>query len=477
MDNPKVFISYSWHPKENQMRVLELANRLSSDGVHVVLDVWDLKDGQDKNKYMEQMVNDPSVSKVLLVCNNDYVEKANQRRGGVGIESTIVSEEIYTNADQTKFIPLVFERTEGKDCVPTFAKSRIYIDLSSEDNYEKGYDQLLRDIFEKPRYQRPPIGKMPSYLQQENPVFLPTSNKVKLITKAIYENSKVTGLLISDYIDLYIGSLLEYKIDERSLNSDNFIDVIDESINNMIPLRDDFIDFAKLIIRTQENASEILVSVFEKMVQFYEDSKINLYEGENLRDMSFDNYRYFNYDLYVSLSALLVKEEKFAILKELVCRHYCILTDSYVRRMNEVSFMHFRSYNYTLNKYKNNRNGGGRVSVVADEVKRNSKNISFHDKVSADILLYYLSLMYPSNNMMERFWFPELCPYNNYVEVLPKLASKRYFEKAKILFDVATVQEFKTKITSYEEPNIRDGYRRVPAMKAGLSFDSVCSIL
>lgn len=477
MENPKVFISYSWHPKENQMRVLNLANRLSSDGVHVVLDVWDLKDGQDKNKYMEQMVNDPSVSKVLLVCNNDYVEKANQRKGGVGIESTIVSEEIYTNADQTKFIPLVFERTEGKDCVPTFAKSRIYIDLSCEDDYEKGYDQLLRDIYEKPRYQRPPIGKMPSYLQQENPVFLPTANKVKTIETAIYSNSSITSLLIKDYTDLFVESLNLYKIDYKELNEENFIEKIEGSIENMIPLRDDFLEFTKLILRTQNDAAEIIVSTFERIVQLYEDEKIILYEGENLRDMSFDNYRYFNYDLIVSLSAQLIKEEKFSVLKELVQRHYCILTDSYSARMKEVSYMYFRSYNYTLNKYKNNRDGGRRVSVVADMVKRNSKEIHFSDKVSADILLYYLSLMYPSNDMMERFWYPELSPYNNFVEVLPKLASRKYFDKAKVLFDVATIQEFKTKITAYEEPNIRDGYRRVPAMKAGLSFDTVCSIL
>lgn len=476
MENPKVFISYSWNPKENQQRVLELANRLSSDGVHVVLDVWDLKDGQDKNKYMEQMVNDPSVSKVLLICNSDYVEKANQRKGGVGIESTIVSEEIYTHADQTKFIPLVVERKEGVDCVPTFVKSRIYIDMSTEADFEKNYDQLLRDIYEKPRYQRPPIGKMPSYLEQEDPVFLPTANKVKSISNAIYSNSNIKELMIKDYIDLFIESIKLYKVDERELNQENFIETIEKSIDSMIPLRDDFIAFAKLIIRTQNDASELLVATFERLVQVYEDTKVTLYEGDNLRDMSFDNYRYFNYDLFVSLCALLIKEEKFSILKELVCRHYCIMTDSYVRRVREVSFMRFRSYNYTLNKYKNNRDGGRRISVVADTIKRNSKNIEFQDKVSADILLYYLSLMYPSNDMMERYWFPELSPYNNFVEILPKLASKKYFEKAKVLFDVKSVQEFQSKIISYEEPNIRDGYRRVPAMKAGLSYDTVCSI-
>ena len=90
MDTPKVFISYSWHPKENQIRVEQLAERLFSDGVHCVIDIYDLRDGQDKNKFMEQMVNDPTVKKVLLICNKEYTEKANARKGGVGIESTIV---------------------------------------------------------------------------------------------------------------------------------------------------------------------------------------------------------------------------------------------------------------------------------------------------------------------------------------------------------------------------------------------------
>lgn len=476
MENPKVFISYSWHPKENQMRVLELANRLSSDGVHVVLDVWDLKDGQDKNKYMEQMVNDPTVSKVLLICNSDYVAKANERKGGVGIESTIVSEEIYSHADQTKFIPIVFERLEGKDCVPTFAKSRIYIDLSVEENFETNYDQLLRDIYDKPRFQRPPIGRMPSYLQQDEPVYLPTANKVKAISNAIYSNSKFTSLLIQDYIDLFIDSLKLYKIEANELSDDNFIDKIVGSIDSMLPLRDDFIDFTKLLVRTQDNAADVLFSTFERMAQFYEDEEITLAGGANLGSMAFDNYRYFNYDLFVSVSALLIKEERFSILNDIVRRHYCIMTDNRAVRMREISYMRFRSYNYTLNRYKNNRDGSRRLSVVADEVKRNSKSINFKDKVNADILLYYLSLMYPGNDYYENYWYPELSVYNNYVEVLPKLASKRFFEKAKALFEVKTVEEFKTKITGYKEPDIRDGYRRVPNMKVGLSYESVCTM-
>lgn len=79
--NPKVFISYSWAVQE---RVIDLANRLIDDGVDVVIDVYDLKDGQDKYAFMEQSVSDKSIDKVIIICDKTYSDKANSRSGGVG---------------------------------------------------------------------------------------------------------------------------------------------------------------------------------------------------------------------------------------------------------------------------------------------------------------------------------------------------------------------------------------------------------
>lgn len=45
---PKIFISYSW---SRDALVLDLANRLVSHGVDVVLDKWDLKEGNDKQEF------------------------------------------------------------------------------------------------------------------------------------------------------------------------------------------------------------------------------------------------------------------------------------------------------------------------------------------------------------------------------------------------------------------------------------------
>ena len=50
---PKIFISYSWSSDE---MVLALAERLVSHGIDVVLDKWDLKEGQDKYVFMDFMV-------------------------------------------------------------------------------------------------------------------------------------------------------------------------------------------------------------------------------------------------------------------------------------------------------------------------------------------------------------------------------------------------------------------------------------
>ena len=128
---PQVFISYSWSSEEYKQRVRDLAVRLMHDGILVKLDIWDLKDGQDKYVYMEQCVTDDNIDKVLILSDRIYAEKADKRKGGVGDETTIISPEIYGHAGQQKFIPVVMERDElGAAYLPAYLKSRMYKDLS-----------------------------------------------------------------------------------------------------------------------------------------------------------------------------------------------------------------------------------------------------------------------------------------------------------------------------------------------------------
>lgn len=479
MDTPKVFISYSWHPKENQIRVEQLAERLFSDGVHCVIDIYDLRDGQDKNKFMEQMVNDPTVKKVLLICNKEYTEKANARKGGVGIESTIVSEEIYSNAEQTKFIPVIFEYDEnGKPYLPTFVKSRTFVDLSSSEKFNEGYDQLLRDIYDKPLHTRPTLGCMPSYLKEDKPIFLPTTHKVETFKQAVLTGSSNVETLIQDYLELFLSIIPNYKITKEEFTNESFINKIDEGIDKLMPLKNDFISFIKVLTKTQYCRGELFVDFFEKYFQMLEDNGIELPERNSLSNLIFDHFRYFNYDWFLSICEVLLDSEKFEVLRDILKSRYCVIRKDMIRNSADVvSFMRFQTYNYTLNKHKNTSYDLRRVSIQADYVSKNATQLKFDRLVRTDLLLYYLSLAYPSESMYEMHWYPDCSIYNGSAEVLPRLASKRYFEKAKILFDVKTVDEYKEKVNTLIDPNFNyDGYHQIPSIQKALSFETVATI-
>lgn len=166
---PKAFISYSWSTPGHCDRIRSYAERLVNDGVEVVLDQWDLLEGQDKNAFMEKMVSDKSVSHVLIFSDQEYAQKADNRKAGVGTESQIISQEVYDKVDQKKFIPIVCERQENDEpYLPVFLKSRIWIDFSSPESENENWERLLRVLYGRPIHEKPKLGKAPAYIQPDS---------------------------------------------------------------------------------------------------------------------------------------------------------------------------------------------------------------------------------------------------------------------------------------------------------------------
>ena len=130
MTAPRLFISYSWSSPAHEQTVIDLATELRDSGVDVTLDKWDLKEGHDSVAFMEQKVTNPEIKKVAIISDKTYAEKADGRAGGVGTETQIISKEVYDKQAQEKFVAVVTEKDEeGKPYLPTYYKSRIYIDL------------------------------------------------------------------------------------------------------------------------------------------------------------------------------------------------------------------------------------------------------------------------------------------------------------------------------------------------------------
>jgi hypothetical protein len=154
---PKVFISYSHDSQPHKKWVLDLATRLRNTGIDAALDQWDLKPGDDLPHFMEQ--NLASSDYVLMICTENYVNKANSGVGGVGYEKMIITSDLLTNIDSNKIIPII--RQEGTTNVPTFLKSKLYINFSREDEFEFSYDELVRTVHDAPLYKKPEVANNP----------------------------------------------------------------------------------------------------------------------------------------------------------------------------------------------------------------------------------------------------------------------------------------------------------------------------
>ncbi|MCG7926274.1 MAG: toll/interleukin-1 receptor domain-containing protein [Candidatus Thiodiazotropha taylori] len=157
MNPPRVFISYSHDSATHKNWVLDFATTLRNRGVDAVLDQWDLKPGNDLPHYMETQLE--SADFVLMVCTERYVEKANAGEGGVGYEKMIITSSLLSKIDSSKVIPII--RQEGCNSVPTFLKTKLYINFSDDSEIEYNFDDLLRTLLDAPLYEKPEIGKNP----------------------------------------------------------------------------------------------------------------------------------------------------------------------------------------------------------------------------------------------------------------------------------------------------------------------------
>lgn len=226
---PKAFISYAWTNEEFRQWVIRLANDLRARGIDVVLDAWDLKPGHELYHFMEQCVSDPTVTHVLIVCNAAYAVKADGRTGGVGSEAQIITAELYGKTKNTKFIPVVAERdSNNTPHLPTFLKSIVHVDLSSEQIYFEGLDHLLRLLHGAPAFPKPPIGPKPSYLTESATTGSSTAALANSAMYALREGKPIAKSQARDYLTAVCKALGNLRV--RHANTKELDDEVIDAI-------------------------------------------------------------------------------------------------------------------------------------------------------------------------------------------------------------------------------------------------------
>ena len=158
-EHPKVFISYSHDTPEHRRWVSELAAKLRRNGVDIILDQWDFQPGGDPAQFMERGIKDSD--RVLVICTDSYVRKANAGEGGVGYEPMIVTKKLVQNWGINKFIPII-RQALGEDKTPTFLESQVYINFIAEENFDEKFDDLLHERLQVPVLQKPLVPHIES---------------------------------------------------------------------------------------------------------------------------------------------------------------------------------------------------------------------------------------------------------------------------------------------------------------------------
>jgi TIR domain-containing protein len=139
----KVFISYSRDTPEHCKWVVGFAQRLKDRGITVILDEWDLRFGADTASFMWQSVQE--ADRVLVVCTDGYVAKAEGLQGGSGYETMILNAELIRNLRTDKFIPVYCPPVRAQR-LPVFLGTRRFVDLSNSATEARQFEEMIEDL-------------------------------------------------------------------------------------------------------------------------------------------------------------------------------------------------------------------------------------------------------------------------------------------------------------------------------------------
>ncbi|HEL4831695.1 toll/interleukin-1 receptor domain-containing protein [Stenotrophomonas sp. C4297] len=158
MPPPRVFVSYSWDSHEHIEWVRSLVNTLRANGIDAISDRTHLRFGQNLPHFMEQTA---SCERVIVICTENYMNRANGRVGGVGYEHLVTASELASDPLSMRFIPVIRDIRDAAH-MPTNLRGRLYVDLSGGPNFNANLQELVRDLHNAiPPI--PPIGRRPSF--------------------------------------------------------------------------------------------------------------------------------------------------------------------------------------------------------------------------------------------------------------------------------------------------------------------------
>ena len=410
--NPKVFISYCWDGQSRQDQMERLVQRLAADGIGSVIDLYDLQEGDDKYHFMEKMVTDKTVSHVLVICDKKYSDKANERKAGVGTESQIISQEIYSKVSQSKFIPLIYELDESNEvCTPVFFKSRIYLDFSSPEKENANWERLVRRLYGKPELVKPELGQRPAYLDIKD-----TKNtygmdaKLKTLKSALLSDKAGISIYRDEFLDSCFKFVDSLRVRVAPAKDEDFAQRVIDDFKQLVMARNLLVDWCLLEAKyNKDDFSESLLYTLERLMELSSRPA----DMNPWNDVYFHAHRAFAYECFLYIIAALIKCENYQVAHEVFTSHYKLPeTSSY----NNMDFCGFEEFYYQSDflQEKLSPPGSRLSSTIAELMKINANrdDLTFNDIIQADLISQMFTFIKSGG-----LWYPQTL---NYASFSPK---------------------------------------------------------
>ncbi len=448
IENPRVFISYAWGTEEYREKVISFANTLMNDGIDVVIDQWSLEEGDDKNSFMERTVNDDSITNVLILIDPIYAKKANDKQGGVGTETQIISQEVYAKVKQNKFLPIVFEKDEeGNIQKPIYLDSRIHFDLSDSQTYSKEYRRLVRRLFGIKSVPKPTLGKEPEWLEKEDSIGVVDIMEFESIKKAGNVNKDVEFEKILE--DIKEELLKEY----LDIENEKLTQI--EVYNIIIPIRNKYLELLQNV-KYIDDPEKAIADCLEQILQ-----RLNLEMNNKNQDL----FKIAIQEWFIYTIASFMKNKMYSNVNYLFERSY--FTERYDDKKTNHRFSIFRHNNcHRLDKEICDRDDKdyycGTAQFWIDNIY--IKHYSKEDFTFADIMCFNASV-YLKDYSEAFYWFPLTYVYagDNYAlrYFSSKLKSIENLNSVLPLFSMESIDEFKKRFDEIDAIRMKRGFEDI----------------
>ncbi len=306
----------------------------------------------------------------------------------------IISQEIYSSVSQSKFIPLIFEyKDNGEPYTPIFLKSRIYIDFSTPEKENDNWERLIRLLYGKPEFTKPPLGKPPVYLEQDTSK--PTYEihaKFQTLKSAVLNQKQTLKDCRRQFLEVCRNYCISLQVVTNPTTEDFAAEVL-QIHKELIAVRDAITDWVLLEGDTQgEDFSKALLQFMEVMLAIRNRPK----NVSSYNEIWFLPHQIFAYETFLYILAALIKIEAFQHVHTLL--HTSYLLPDHITSPG----MEFANYSelYLSSDYLQSKLSPENYrlySPVAELVKQSATrdDVSFDDLKQADLVALMISFINP----------------------------------------------------------------------------------